>query len=508
MGKYNSYLPVEVAVKDLSDGTGKLISFFGISSQVMPDVLGRLVIKQPGMPFPKVIESKNIIKAWSKGTNLFVTVANDKIDAFIDSGLKSIQSALIKGGYDGDGVLRLTDEVASRCDTISKEEMNQLYSDAAASEIDMWQNYLNNVEDPKTREMLQLYSQIYGNTVWGHALSLKNAMTIRSIDPNATFVLGKTSWAKYGRGVKRGAKRFPLWGYNTTNKVSNDDLKAAQEMLGHGLEAFDELGVAVKDAITKKAGALADEKNGKKFFPYRYIGYDISDTYRYNPNEDDPLQSKPGISSNVVYKLNQLAQQVENEKGVNRGKDLEGYDEMVAKTQKALNAVEEMCAEKGVQITSNSQEPSTRLADILLDYYKPLVSKKANVLKDGNIMQYAEDAVQLTLLMNNIALDQLNRFRHSYEYTQKEAAALAPIIRSATYRIGKAVNTISEGVIKENGDDFLMRYKAALKQLGIKIVKDTPQQNIETEEPIMGESIESIKENFYKVFNKINSDIF
>lgn len=504
MAKFNEFLPVDISVKDILNNTGKQIDIWGLTPNEMTDILGRLTIG--GGRFAKPNPDKHVRNVWAKGKVFTITINNDDLDAFLDSGLKSVQSALIHSRpKEADGILALTDEVASKCETISKDEMNKLFNDSEASEVEMWQNYLNNIEDPKTREMLILYSKIYGNTVYGHQLSLKNAMTIRRIDPNATFVLGKSSWVKFGRGVKRGAKRYPLWGWLPDNeKISKTDIDKAQNELGHGGQKFEDLSVTVKDAIMKKA----TEMTGTKGRMYRYIGYDISDTYKYS--KEDLLQSKPGIIGNVAYTLNKLAQDLENEK--NNGKEIEGHDEMMVKTEKAVKEVEKMCVENNINVDTTSQNASIRLVDLLLSYYQPLVSAKSNILKVTNQKPFTEDAVQLTLLMNNIALDQLKRFRHSYEYTQKEASALAPIIRTATYRIGRAINNnISEGT--ENKGDFLQRFKQALKTLGIKIVKDEPAvdggqvldttNNVDDTNNI--KTPEMIRENFYRIYNKLIS---
>ena len=506
MAKFNEFLPVDISVKDILNNTGKQIDIWGLTPNEMTDILSRLTVG--GGRFAKPNPDKHIRNVWAKGKVFTITINNDELDAFLDSGLKSIQSSLMHTRpNEANGILALTDEVASKCETISKDEMNKLFKDSEASEIEMWQNYLNNIEDPKTREMLILYSKIYGNTVYGHQLSLKNAMTIRRIDPNATFVLGKSSWSKFGRGVKRGAKRYPLWGRGIDDKkVTKADIDKAQSELGHGGKNFNDLSVTVKDAIMKKATELS----GGQTYMYKYIGYDISDTYQYS--KDNLLQIKPGIIGNVAYTLNKLAQDLENEK--NDGKNIEGHDEMIVKTEKAVKEVEKLCAEKNIDVNVTSQNPSVQLVDLLLAYYKPLVDAKSNILKDSNKNPFTEDAVQLTLLMNNIALDQLKRFRHSYEYTQKEAAALAPIIRYATYQIGMAINsnkTLAENI--NEGDDFMTRFKQALKTLGIRIVKDkTEPENQEDVSVVNGTNAnaniktpEIVKENFYRIYNKLLS---
>lgn len=519
MGKFSD-LDIEIQVNDVNDGKNKLIKFYGIKKSDIFAILGKLTTKIPGSPVSTPDASQNILKIWAKSDVLHIIISKDKIDNFIDTGLKTMQFVLAKSqNYEGNSIGALTDEVWSKCTTISYEDQKKIYADSEASEIVQWQEYLNNVNDPKTKEMLILYSQIYGDTVYGHTLSIKNAMTIRRYAPEATFVLGKSIWQKYGRGIKRGAKPIPLWA-GAPPKPNKSDIAQAQKVLGHGNSNFDELGKTVQDAIEKEASKIALDKNGGKMSTFRYWGYDIADTYRHSTKIDDPLQSQPGIIGNVAYKLNQLAQELEDKKNANRGKDLEGHDTMIAKTEKASEIVIEACNELNIKPDTKSQDAGTRLANSLLNYYKPMVREKSNILKDSNIDQFAEDAVQLTLLMTNVGLNLLNRFQHSYIYTQKEAAAMAPIIRKMVDKIGRGVATISESILKENKNDFLSRFKLALKQLGIKVVKDN-QGNVGNNNPInnpteinannnnpIENNTEIIKENFYKVFNKINSNIF
>ena len=483
---YNKYLEVSVSAKNTAEGDGKIVSFFGIKPADMPAVLNRLLLPGDG-PFRKPNPLKNIVNAWAKGGTLFVKVAADKAQAFLDTGLKSIVSALVKSGnYDNDKIVHLEDEASfAVLGAMSKEEMNKLYADTDASVLDMWTQYLNNINDPEVRKALELYSKIYGKTIYGHALSLKNVMSIKAVDPNATFVLGKSTWASFGRGVKANAKKFPLWRFTTKHDASEQQIAAAQEALGHGLEEFGNLGVAVQNAIQIEAQKEANKK--EDLIPIRYIGYDISDTYLYDANEEDPLLSKPNMSSNVVYEINALAKEVEAEKAKKNGEgvDDEFNKEMLDRTDKAVGAMEKLCKDVKIDVDNIKGDPEARLVDMLMQYYLALVPQKANVLKAENVRQYAEDAVQLTLCMDNIALNQLNRFHHSLQYTQKEASALAPIIR-------KAVGAIGRALVEAGDDDFMAAFYRAMKKVGIELVSDEDELN-------------SIKESFNNYYNRINS---
>ena len=502
MAQYNKNLPINVSSKNTSEGDGKILSFYGMGTDDINNILNRLLLPGNG-PFRKVNPAKNIDKAWAKGNILFIKVLNDKVDDFLNSGMKSVISALVSSGkYDNDVILHLQDEADFALKSaMSKEEMNKLYSDNAASVIDMWTQYLNNINDPEMRKVLELYSKIYGNTIYGHALSLKNVMSIKAVDPNATFVLGRTTWASYGRGVKANAKKFPLWRYTRKNDATQQQIIDAQEALGHGLEEFGELGVAVQNAIMIEAEKEANK--GVNLIPVRYIGYDISDTYLYNPKEDDPLVAKPNMSSNVVYQINALAKEAEAKKNAESGNSEIGSEELSAmnkRTELATKAIEQLCAQEKIDTSKIQGEPEARLVQMLLDYYTRRVTQKANILKPENIRQYAEDAVQLTLIMDNIALGQLSRFRHSLQYTQKEAAALAPVIRTAVQRNGNAM--VSEAVNDKGA--FLSQYKAALKKLGIKIVPN--ETSIEQENP-SEMTTESVKKDFFNMLDRINNPI-
>lgn len=513
MAKFNEYLPVGIKVEDNKEKNSKIILFYELTQNEIDDILNRLTT---GGKFPKPKPEKFIKGAFKLGKVLKVIIKNEDIDNFLDSGLKSIQSTLMHTRpNEANGILALTDEIYNKLNTISYAEQWKMAKETDASEIDLWLQYLNSINDPKTREILSLYSQIYGNTTYGHLLSLRNVMRIRSVAPDATFVLSKSKWLKLGRYVKRGAKPIMLYNviYDKEVNPTKLDFEEAKKKLGHENSNFESLGVTVQEKIMIEAEKICAERIGAKQEHQPYAGYDISETVPYNPNGTDLLQSKPGILGNVVVKLNRLAQELESSK--NLGKDIEGHDDMMEKTTRALSVVEELCAENNIVVNSNAQTPSGKLADALLEYYKPLVASKSNILKDSNLMQFAEDAVQLTLLMNNIGLDQLSRFKHSYEYTQKEAAALAPIIRRMTYQIGRAINnSISENVVNETKDDFIAKFKQALKTLGIRIVKDrndnmgvNPEIN-NTEMHQDNANVEMIRENFFKVLNKLNSDIF
>lgn len=523
MGRFNAYLDIEPQIKDIKDGEFKQIGFWGLKDkQDAEDTLNRIAEPGDSAMGRKGLPNKNIVKAWYKATRdygigLFVIVPSEKVTDFIDTGLKSIIfSFLNTKKYDNEKILRLEDEIGHKLESSdSMSDKFKAMSQAEISVADLWQQYLNNINDPVTRDALKLYSQIYSNTIYGHALSLGNVLRIRAINPDATFVVSESTWNSWGYGIKKGAKKYPMWRMVNKYDPSAKDIDAAKAKLGHELENLGDLGVAVRDAIFIEAQKEANKGVKKVFLPY--YGYDISDVYQYNTKETSPLLAKPNISSNVVYKLNALAQEIEDKKKENMDA---GQKEIADRAESqyaiAIDTMTKLCTENGVNIgnINNSQlNNEDKLIDLLQIYYKHTINEKSsgngkrgtnkiNVLKPENIQKYIQDAIQLTLLMNNIPYN-MNRFSHSLQYTQNEAATLGPIIRTAAECIGKALHPKPKDEVNEGfvgGDSFARKYMAALKKLGIRIVDNNDGMSPEMQ-------MESIKENFYKMLNRINNPI-
>lgn len=525
MGKFNEYLDIEPKIDNIKDGEYKKISFWGIKDrQDAEDTLNRIaepgdsLMGRPGLP------NKNIKRAWyaatRSGVGLFVIVPTANATDFITTGLKSIIfSFLASKKYDQEKILRLEDVVAHKLessDTLS--DKFKAMSQAEISVADLWQKYLNNINDPATREALKLYSQIYSNTSYGHALSLGNVLRIRAINPDATFVVSESTWNSWGFGIKKGAQKYPMWRVVNKYDPSQKDIDIAKAKLGHELENLGDLGVAVRDAIRIEAQKEANKGVKTVFLPY--YGYDISDVYQYNPNEPNPLTTQANISSNVVYKLNALAQELEDKKrGELSGKDAEIRDAAEKQYTVSIDIMSKLCTQKGIQIDSliNSETSlQDKLIKLLETYYNYVITEKSsnpksaknpnkiNVLKPENIQKYIQDAVQLTLLMNNIPYN-MNNFTHSLEYTQNEAATLGPIIKVAAESIGRALNPKTQDSLNEGIFDgwFGQAFKRALDKLGINIVPDNQAENENSVEM----QLESIKENFNKLLYRINNPI-
>lgn len=458
--------------------------------------------------------------AWvdkTEPTHVQIKVFDSEIDQWLDGGdLNAVQSVLLKSGnYDTEEVMHLEDEIATGFYSKNREKINAAHNEAGENAMEMWQNYLSKINDPVTLEQLKLYSRVYGNTTYGHVLSIKNANLIRTYDKDATFVLAPSQWKKFGRGVKRGAKPLPMYVWIPNNKATDKDFEDAKNQNGWEDTESDNLSLQVKNDIAMKAN-----KSGG--ITLRSVGYDVRDTYLLSGMKEDPWTNEIGLLNNLNGQLNRAAMVDKETRGV---KEPENKDvEMEQRTEKAANWMEQFCKEGGYDTSTPFTDASNRLADYLLAYCEANATKKANILSEGNIRTYAENATQVTLILTNLAWPALSRFNKTYTYDKKEAATLMNIVFGIARKLEEN-SVLNEGIFSWLRDKvaFAKKFLQALRQIGCKVVdnKNTEQpadnnvENTPAEEPVNNNTeaqddtiLEGIKNDFNNTFNKINQRYF
>ena len=82
MAKYSKFLPVDITVKDILNNTGKQINIWGLTSNEMADILGRL--RTGNARFAKPKPEKHIRNVWATDKVLTITINNDDLGSVID----------------------------------------------------------------------------------------------------------------------------------------------------------------------------------------------------------------------------------------------------------------------------------------------------------------------------------------------------------------------------------------------------------------------------------------
>jgi hypothetical protein len=575
----SDYQAASVWVSDGPNGS-KIIHFVGFDTNALKNVLKAISDKgntpskrnaKPNMGFE--------FCAWKgQGDKLdfqIVTSSEEGVQQFLDSGWITMQNALIEAGVDPKKVDPLTDEIEMAMNAMTPEQQQEMIQVANQSFAELWQEYLNKMNDPETQEMLKLFGQVYGDTRYGWVLSIRNVIMAKAQKPDATHVLSRIEWRIMGRGVRPGAQPIFLFRPASIFDFGEEDIAEALRQWGHKSDSFADQGATVRNGVRVQADYNTRDRNFRAIW---YTAYDISDTYRFDEDAEDTLITKPGITSNLAYALNDKAIELENEKRTGNKDDNDALgdkrNDVNERTQIAYDVVVSLCKDKGIAINDNPNASlSGKLVDALLAYYRPLIKPKANIIKAENITRYAMDATQLTLLMTNTGLDQLNRFAHTVDYTDKEGAALGNVISPVVTKINRRIADIQHNNVIKNDemeqmwmqrlggntwdksdfaskkaqqDDMWAQAEAekaskqaevdpevarADKEAMVKRVMTTPQgkkevganvgglrgmdkkmkkKPVQTPQPDAEPQMECkhLKEEFYRVFNKINQQLF
>lgn len=444
----SDYQAASVWVTNGANGT-KVIHFVGLETNAFKSVL-KAISDKTDVPAKRVAKPEMGFEycTWKgKGNEIdlqIVVSAEGGIEKFLDSGWITMQNAMIEAGIDPKKVDPLTDEIEMEMNALTPEEKQEMIQVANQSFAELWQEYLNKMNDPETQEMLKLFGQIYGDTRYGWILSVRNVMMAKAQRPDATHVLSRIEWRIMGRGINPGAKPIFLFRPASVFDYDENDIAEALKQWGHKEDSFAEQGATVQHGVRVQADANTRDRNFRKIW---YAAYDISDTYRFDEDAEDTLITKPGITSNLAYALNDKAIELEREKNSdNKSENDELGDkknDVNERTRIAYDVVKFLCKEKGIALNDNfNGSISGNLVNALIAYYTPLIKPKANIIKKENITAYAMDATQLTLLMTNTGLDQLNRFSHSVDYTDKEGAALGNVISPVVTKINRRIADI------------------------------------------------------------------
>lgn len=454
----SDYQAASVWVSDGPNGA-KIIHFVGLDTNALKNVLKAISDKgntpnkrnaKPDMGFEYC--------AWKgQGDKLdfqIVTYSEGEVQQFLDSGWITMQNALIEAGVDPKKVDPLTDEIEMAMNAMTPEQQQEMIQVANQSFAELWQEYLNKMNDPETQEMLKLFGQVYGDTRYGWVLSIRNVIMAKAQKPDATHVLSRIEWRIMGRGIKPGAKPIFLFRPASIFDFTEEDIAEALRQWGHKSDSFADQGATVRNGVRVQADYNTRDRNFRGIW---YTAYDISDTYRFDEDAEDTLITKPGITSNLAYALNDKAIELENEKHAGNKEENDELgsrrNDVNERTQIAYDTVVSLCKTKGIDVNDNPNTSlSGKLVDALIAYYRPLIKPKANIIKAENITKYAMDATQLTLLMTNTGLDQLNRFAHSVDYTDKEGAALGNVISPVVTKINRKIADIQHNNIIKNDE--------------------------------------------------------
>lgn len=481
--------------KSLKDSEpSSMVNIYNLEPQDAQDIITRLTTN-PG---------KKTASAWvdkTEPSHITIKVYVKDFDAWLDGGdLNSIQAVLYKSGkYDNNEVAHLEDQIGSSFGGADFEKNKQLMSDATETAMDMWNRYLNTINDKDTMDALLKYKRMYSDegldSVLGIVLSVKNVDLIRSVNPDATFVTTKGNWEKmFGRGVVRNAKKCPYWVW-IQNDASDSAFSAAQDKTIWKGQQRSDLPPQVQREIEK----LAQSEAGNGFFKVS-IGYDVADTYLLDGAKEDKFNTTVGRANNLTGELNQAAKDLVAQNNANQAAQQQQQTGQTDEEKRTEMAADYMRTNaQTLDITAkNSGDANKDLADMLYEYCLKGATNKAGILMNTNSSTYANNATRISLILTRLALPEISRFTAVHNYTKKEVASLMSVVYGAVSMLERN-SKLNEGVMSWLKDKatFIKQFMKAFKSIGCKVVDSNPQE----QKP-------AIMEAFNNFYNRISADLF
>ena len=403
-----------------------------------------------------------------------VRIGINDMDTWLNSGLPLVQNVLRQSGsYNEQEINDIPGYISNVA--VSKQEMEQGYKDAESNAVDIWNSYLQDINNPEVRKKLEAYKRVYRylGVQYGHVKSARNVATILSTDSNATFILTAPEWRKLNRYVKPNAQRFyvhvPLVDADTS------EIDKIIEKIGWGGTRYRDL----PRQVQQKVEVMCRESNIAPPFAI-YLEFDISDT-EVIPGEIDIFNEEMGLANNLTGELNDKAKadyaQKHEENAVPED------EEMAARTQKAADFILQFLQKHHVPFNpAENTDASTILVDGLYAYYKFNAEADANIDKDTNKDIFARNATYFTLLITGLALEKSGNFSHPVTYSKKEAAEFMNSVMYVLKRLEPAVaeqtqaaqaievNESAEQNVEFSKQEILQKFMEFCKQTGIKII--------------------------------------
>lgn len=390
-----------------------------------------------------------------------IVIDDENLDNWMVKGFKHLRFILAKSdsNYDIDEVDNLRGQIENSA--VSTNKKHEIFQNARNTAIDTWAKYIENINDPKTQELLKMYARIGVDKEYGHILSIKNVALIRAIDSDATFVAPPKKWLEFNRYVVPGARKFIVYCPDDREgrKFDFNRVQSVIDRMGWKGCAYTDLPIQVQTQVDIKCHQLGIGT----YWPC--TEFDVKDT-RVIPGKEDLFTTQAGLLNNLTGEINDVAKEKEGE---NSG--FKPDEVMEKRTEQALQIMTNYCNELGIK-PEPSKTISGQLANALIAYYYAKAEDSANIDKDTNKMTFARNATHFTLIFMHLAWNELGRFAHSAEYTRKEVAEMMNAVHNLIYYLETNMNQMVNEDVSNilNRDEFKREFFNFCRKYGIKMV--------------------------------------
>lgn len=387
------------------------------------------------------------------------------------------------------------------------EPSRKIYRDTQKSADELWLECLKHIGEERTNSLLKSLSfyQDIDNNAFGWRFSLYNVIRICSQYPNASYVATRRQWEKYfNRIVNDDATPIYLMKYHTDYKGGEEranDIKAAMQKRKYNDSVnYND----IKDYQMKRS--IDVEVDNKKTQDMQvFITYDVSETTLMS-GARDVFNEEPGFVNNITGELNDKAK--ESKDGVT-GKGVK-KDKLAQNNNGDANAIntylEFGCNRKGVyedilSKTSGIKDPTEKLIKRIETIAKKILVEKYNynhedVVKPLSILTVLFVCVLADVCSESVLKKYDKDMLNDNDYRK---------VRNVILEVIGYINLGMESGLRESKNHIKEGIGLIPTDLTIEDMKDMlgGDDSNELEHQNESRNLSVIKENFYKLFNKI-----
>ena len=400
-----------------------------------------------------------------------------------------------------DNLNDVVDEVMSgNLDAIDKVKLtkqNERYTK-------LFDTLIGSLDSPETKKLLQTISKIGFNIneeIYGKVRSPENVLRTYAVKRDSTFVASRGGWRAFNRRVVSNAT--PI--YLSVPNVNKRDTDKAEKQLGISQGEAINLGPHVSDSFKSHTTVDID---GFQFVSF----YDVSDTEVYS-NKEDLWERTAGLVDNLQGVLNSIAKE-------NLAVDKEEMDKLGLKTDESKNGqfskVFIRLLEKNPDAVSPDELGSLKKMNPNDDntVYKLLDTYFRNVFDRGN-----EDKIKNAKILASVVAvmtieDVANPKRISLLATHEKNVADLLKSKASWVSISLPVTNLIK-LIGDNLNESLNENMYVSPEFIMGLFNVTPNMlDNEEDDSVSSEdglgikegNKETIREEFFRIFNKIKNE--
>lgn len=403
----------------------------------------------------------------------------------------------------------LDDLVSASNDIISKDDKENINK----STDEMWLKFMKEIQKPETQLLLKSFGQYsLADSTFGWKLAESNIMRIKAQKPDATFVQTRKQWHdKFRRRVLPDAKKIgvmiPL---NNSSYQNQYDKANVMKRVGYKDNvSYNDLSRQQKDFID----VSSVEGEAKSFMLMAY--YDVSDTVLIDPNGEDIWADTIGFDNNLTGHLNKAALDY---KAANGGGSVDDVSRIYHNEEGDVKALSIALAE-GISSSYPDIQTSLPKSDNINAYKKcysdmlerlsdKLIEEKSKIVKKENREQGVLIATTIVMCLTRVAPETVALRLANNELTESSYFELRSIINGIIGLMRKNMpKQESKYNINEVELPMLGSVDELLGMMGMKRSDVKPTEETEPQMENTEKELNTIKENFFNIFNRINKQI-